>query len=354
MDRTIESSELNQPLTPEKTTLDELSEYYLKKEKGEFAITNLREMIVDGLRDDERMASLTSPSAEGQRDTQIDTYNFTKSGEDVITRVDNRINKQGSKVVTCQPSDNGHYRLIEGAEIYDDCEDPSITQIHGEDIICMIETYGLEGDSHCKEKFYRSKGDLTKKVLFAEGQVDEKDIRLQELEKPNKGIFRRPKEGEFGDGQIGWQTTTEPIENLQSVLGDNGSMKIIKKFAPDEWGGMNDSRMLNDGSIFFVGHMASLDRARTDPKAKKMYYGTAGIFDPKSEEILRWEIIIDEDTIASLAAEQGIKIESKNEEMGSVCYISSIIEIDEENDLITLGVSVQDTKSFEATIHYDL
>lgn len=353
MDSEIEQAEIIE--SPQEETAEELHSKYLeRKEKGEFAISDLLEMVVEGLTENERLDGLTAPTDEELRHAQIDTYNFALFNKILTTRVDNRAGKINARVVTCLPTENGHFRPIEGAEIFTNCEDPAVTQIHGKYITSMVKTYGEEGNSHCKTKFYMSDGDLTKKELFAEGQEDEKDIRLQELDFPSVGVFRRPKDKEYGDGQIGWQTTSDISENLKNTLSDNNTMKIIKKFATDEWGGMNDSRMLdngkNKGKIFFVGHMAKFDRPKTDPEKKKDYYGTAGIFNPETEEIESWEIIVDEEAIAALAAEQGIVIEPKNEQMGSVCYISSIINIDEENGLVTLGISVQDTKSFEATL----
>ncbi|AKM82768.1 TPA: DUF1861 domain-containing protein [Candidatus Berkelbacteria bacterium] len=339
-------SEMLQP-PQEKNIEESLQEYTRQCEQGEFEIVNIKEVIVDGLAEDERIGGITAATDEDQRAAEIDVYNFSKSGKNLIARFDRRNQKIGAIVAICEPSGDGHYRLIKGAEVLDNCEDPVVNRVYNKDITCIVKTFSdEEGEIHCHENIFSSNGDLTKRELLATGPIDEKDIRAQELDDPNIGLFRRPKEGEYADGQIGWQTV-EGFDKIQDALDGKIAMKIIKKFAPNEWGGINDSKKLNDGNIFYVGHMAGFDRDRNDPEAKKLYYGTCGIFDPKTEEIVSWKIILDEKTIQDLLAK---RVDAKNEEIGSVCYISSIQSIDEEKGEVALCVSLQDTKGFEITL----
>ena len=140
-------------------------------------------------------------------------------------------------------------------------EDPFVTKMDGELIFGGVETYPLKDAPSPEWKGYRTifyKGkDIKNLEQFCKGPDMMKDIRLVELGDSGVGVFTRPRGEIGGKGTIGFirldsldELTPEKI--LQARL-------LEGQFGKNEWGGVNNARLLKDGTIGVIGHIGNED-----------------------------------------------------------------------------------------------
>ncbi len=130
-------------------------------------------------------------------------------------------------------------------------QDPFITQIHGEWIIGGVR-FPLPAGGW-ETWFYRGES-LGKLEKFASGPIGMKGIRLVELPDCRIGVFTRP-QGEIGGrGKIGF-TIINTVDDLDSASLYDAPL-IGGQFSDDNWGGVNEAQLLDDGLIGAVGHIA--------------------------------------------------------------------------------------------------
>lgn len=101
-----------------------------------------------------------------------------------------------------------------------------------------------------------------------------KDIRLAQLPDRRIGVFTRPLGGLYERGKIGY-VELDSLEELgpKHLLG----AKIIEdQFASGEWGGANETHVLEKGTIGVLGHIA-----HEDAEGNKHYYAISFIYDPR-------------------------------------------------------------------------
>lgn len=120
--------------------------------------------------------------------------------------------------------------------------------------------------------FYRGHN-LVSLRKFAEGPDMMKDIRLVQLANGKLGVFTRPQGRPNGRGKIGYIELAN-LENLneESIL----KARIIEnQFVPEEWGGVNELHVLENGAIGVLGHIACMDA-----QGHKHYAAMSFIYNP--------------------------------------------------------------------------
>lgn len=177
-------------------------------------------------------------------------------------------------------------------------EDPSITKIGDEFVLCGVEIkLGImsrfrrliAGDkvgimvTSWKTAFYKGKN-LDNLVRFTEGPDGMKDVRLVQLPDGKIGVYTRPqglKKGLWG--QIGF-TIIDKLSDLNAQV-NNDAPLLSTRFPVGEWGGVNEATPLPDGRIFVLGHRAYYEMQKNNKKIRH-YYPWAFIHDPKTGEII--------------------------------------------------------------------
>lgn len=165
-------------------------------------------------------------------------------------------------------------------------QDPFYTKINGDLIFGGVEVWANENEPdrlYWRTAFYKGKN-INQLELFAKGPVGMKDIRLVELQDGRIGVFTRPQGDIGGRGQIGF-TTINSIEELNPDVISNAEL-INKRFIEEEWGGSNEPRLLKNGFIGVLGHIACFDN-----EGNRHYYSTVFSLHPDTREISAMKII---------------------------------------------------------------
>ena len=218
-------------------------------------------------------------------------------------------------------------------------QDPFFTKIDDELIVGGVEispdpTPANADKLAWKTVFYKGKNlnDLEK---FAEGPEGMKDIRIIKLLNGKIGVFTRPgdiysREEDGIGGKIGY-IEIDSIDELNEEIINKA--KIIEGlFTEEEWGGVNELHLLDDGKIGVLGHIACFEdekqKMKKDEKEKnKCYYGMTFVFDPKLGQISKQKIIAEVKNFP--------KGEAKREGLKNVFY-SGGLKI-EKNEVMLYG-----------------
>lgn len=160
-----------------------------------------------------------------------------------------------------------------------DLQDPFFTRIQGSLIFGGTHVFAdAKGRiTSWRTDFYRGNS-IAELQYFAHGPVGMKDIRLVGLADGRIGVFSRPLNLPDAQAKIGF-TVIDSLEELteeviaQAELFDN-------QFLPAEWGGVNEPRLLSNGHIGILGHIAYRDAANN-----RHYYAMAFSLDPQSREL---------------------------------------------------------------------
>ncbi len=159
-------------------------------------------------------------------------------------------------------------------------EDPFVTKIKDEIVLGGVEIFDdpEENERRFRTVFYRGKS-FTELKQFAEGPKGMKDIRLVGLSSEEIGIFTRP-EWKLRD-ENGRETYVKKIsftvfDSLEKLNEERiANTRIIEGlFAPGEWGGANEARLLGEKLIGVIGHIAYRDL-----EEQPHYYAMAFTFD---------------------------------------------------------------------------
>lgn len=217
---------------------------------------------------------LTFAGVDG-RDVYNITAPFETRGTVVIAgRVESR-DSEFSEVRFFR-QDGPQWRLIEDAPAFT-LEDPFVTRVGDEWVFGGVQVH-VESASHrivsWSTQFYRGP-DIWSLGLFATGPSHMKDIRLVRLPRGKIGVFTRPQGNPGGRGQIGFFT----ISSLDQLEADaiSAAPLFTDQFMAEEWGGVNEAHVLENGRIGVLGHIACFDAAQG-----KHYYAMAFGFDPES------------------------------------------------------------------------
>jgi len=126
----------------------------------------------------------------------------------------------------------------------------------------------------------------TFKEPFFEGPKYMKGIRLLELAPGRIAVFTRPQGERGGRGQIAY-TEISSLSQLTPEVTANAPI-VEGLFRPEEWGGVNDLFLLEDGRIGVIGHIAR------EKEGLKDYYPISFIFDPKTFKFSDLKILVSE------------------------------------------------------------
>lgn len=269
-------------------------------ERGEGRVISTNRLEFDGVDKELVNGNVSTPSAEDNVAVEVvDIYNPSREiiidgKKFILIRAEGRGHEVGSLVLACENVDRFKYRRVPDADILANHQDPAITEIGGQEILQAVKVNQDEqGEVHYKTVFYNISHDFTHFELFAEGPDHEKDIRLIDRRNGKIGVFNRPQGGEFGRGQIGY-FEIQSLDDLQEALKDTQRGQIVQKFSQDEWGGVNDVQLLENGMMLVIGHIARFDRDKN-----KEYYVTSALFDPETQKMSHLRIIFDPSEIGS-------------------------------------------------------
>jgi len=165
-------------------------------------------------------------------------------------------------------------------------QDPFVTRIKGELILGGVEVYPhptVQNALGYRTAFYRGEN-INSLEKFTVGPQMMKDIRLLELNDGRILVFTRP-QGEIGGrGTIGYI-----VINSLEELNEENIMKaklLSHQFIESEWGGANELRILNNGLIGVLGHIAKFDDA-----GNRHYYSMTFAFDVETGQTSPMKII---------------------------------------------------------------
>ena len=134
-----------------------------------------------------------------------------------------------------------------------------------------------------KTVFY--KGDNIRSLKkFVSGPIGMKDIRLLELSDQSIGLFTRPQGEKGGRGKIGY-TTIHSLDELTAEVIDDAPL-IQPHFLDEEWGGVNEAFINEQGQIMVLGHIASFDSM-----GDRHYYPITCEYKQSSNKLIDMKII---------------------------------------------------------------
>ncbi|PCI60811.1 MAG: hypothetical protein COB35_08205 [Gammaproteobacteria bacterium] len=270
---------------------------------------------------------LSFESVDGQ-----DVYNitapFVSAGKTVIAgRVEPR-DKEHSSVMFFEQKDGSWYPVVD-APVFK-LQDPFITFINGELIfggveIKEINTTNINKRFEWKTVFYRGT-DIFSLTEFFTGPVGMKDIRLCDLNNGNVGVFTRPQGDKGGRGTIGY-TEVSSLDELSVEIVDKASL-LENMFHPMDWGGVNDTYLLENGEIGLLAHIACYES--DDIKQQRHYYAASFKFDPISRQFNSFKIIACRSQFKEGA--------TKRPDLTDVIFSSGLVE-DNGKTILYAGVS---------------
>ncbi len=105
--------------------------------------------------------------------------------------------------------------------------------------------------------FFRGR-DIHSLTRFASGPPGMKDIRLCHIQQGRIGVFTRPQGKIGGRGTIGYVE----INNLEALTPETITSAELfeQQFNSEEWGGVNETHLLCDGTIGLLSHIACFDQ----------------------------------------------------------------------------------------------
>ena len=216
------------------------------------------------------------------------TINFGSGEKTVIAgRVEEREALANSQIMFFEEKEDA-WIPVEGAPTFS-LEDGFLTHIGDETIFGGVEVYPKPIKENPNEVGYRTvfyRGhDLSSLEKFAVSPDGMKDIRLVALRNGRIGVFTRPQGGSNGRGKIGY-VEIDHLGDLNDPHIIQNAKIIENQFAPEEWGGVNDLHLLEDGKIGVIGHIAYQDE-----EGAKHYHAMSFVYDPETHSASPIKII---------------------------------------------------------------
>lgn len=220
----------------------------------------------------------------GDKDVYNITAPFTSAGQVVIAgRVEARDSEHSTIVFFSEQQ--GQWAPVENAPTFQ-LQDPFFTRIEDELILG-----GVEINPHPDNPrqliwhtvFFRGR-DIHSLTRFASGPPGMKDIRLCHIQQGRIGVFTRPQGKIGGRGTIGYVE----INNLEALTPETITSAELfeQQFNSEEWGGVNETHLLCDGTIGLLSHIACFDQ-----HGRRHYYPGVFIFNPDTKNYTPIKII---------------------------------------------------------------
>lgn len=223
-------------------------------------------------------------SGVGEKDVYNITAPFEDEGELVIAgRVESRDSEHSEVYFFVRR--NGEWVPREQSPVFE-LQDPFFTTIAGELVLGGVQIFPhptLEGKLGWRTVFYKGQSIASLKE-FAKGPDGMKDLRLVELKDGSIGVLTRPQGEKGGRGKIGWTRIPSLGELTLDVI--NEAPLLYGQFIDEQWGGANEPRLLTNGLIGVLGHIANFDK-----EGNRHYYPMAFALDPYTSEISDIELI---------------------------------------------------------------
>lgn len=217
-----------------------------------------------------------------------DVYNITAPFQDkdrliIAGRVESR-NSEHSTIMFFSEH-NGVWKPLKDGPVFT-LQDPFFTYIGNELIFGGVEIsphHEKEDELTWRTMFYRGTN-IFNLHLFATGPDRMKDIRLCRLSDNKIAIFTRP-QGEIGGrGTIGYIEIDSLDELTPEVI--NKAQLLNRQVNADEWVGVNETHLLENGTIGLLAHIACFDS-----QGGRHYYPTVFTFNPHTREYSSMKII---------------------------------------------------------------
>lgn len=257
-----------------------------------------------------------------------DVYNptvpFDYNGRTLmIGRVEKR-DSEKSQAVFFERLKDDTYAEVARMRRYD-LQDPFITKIGSMWVFGGVETFAHPDNPNnlwWRTKFYAG-DDLFNLKTLTYGPNGMKDIRLVELANGKVGVFTRPQGDVGGRGKIGF-TIIDKLEDLCVEVIQRA--KLLRQFDDEEWGGVNQPLLLDNGNIGVIGHIAKFSN-----DGARHYYSIAFTLNPVDGSYSPMKIIA--------ARKDFLDGEAKRDDLVDVLFSAGIVE---ENEIIRLYVGVSD------------
>ncbi|AIQ64529.1 hypothetical protein PSTEL_16925 [Paenibacillus stellifer] len=217
-----------------------------------------------------------------------DVYNITAPFKDegewtIAGRVEERDSEESNIVFFNER--NGVWTPMEDGPVFP-MQDPFFSCIGGELVLGGVQTFtnpAVPGALLWRTVFYR--GSSVRMLMpFFVGPDGMKDLRLVELNDGRIGVFTRPQGVKGGRGKIGF-VIVRSLEELTVELIAEAPL-LEEQFIETEWGGVNEARMLANGLIGVLGHIA-----RFDKDGNRGYYPMVFALDPDTGAFTDIEVI---------------------------------------------------------------
>ncbi|MGP4074828.1 DUF1861 family protein [Halobacillus sp. K22] len=269
----------------------------------------------------------------GERDVYNITAPFLDEGEWVIAaRVEGRHTEDSDVIFFVKESDVWSPRTNTASY---NLQDPFVSTIHGQLVFGGVKISPhptKEGALTWKTVFYKGES-INDLHFFAEGPDGMKDIRLLQLEDHRIGVFTRPQGEKGGRGKIGY-TELNSLEQLQASLIDQAPL-IAPHFTEEEWGGVNDLHLLENGKIGVLGHIASFDE-----QGDRHYYPFTCIYERQTNQLVGMNIIATRNDFPEGPA--------KRPDLKDVLFSGGLVQL--EGGKAELYVGVSDAEAHKAVI----
>lgn len=175
-------------------------------------------------------------------------------------------------------------------------QDPFVKKIHGKWVVGGVKVFSEpekpEEVTGWHTQIYAGRDLRTLKPLVV-GPHMMKDIRLTELANGDVAIFTRPQGKKGGAGKIGFTTVQRLRDVTPQVIQEAPIIPEIIANNDDEWGGVNDTHVLENGQIGVAGHLARYVKDQGKDSRSRQYYPITFIFDPITRKVSNEQIIAD-------------------------------------------------------------
>lgn len=245
---------------------------------------------------------ITPMHFKGREIENQDIYNPSRTltiggNQYIFARVEPR-DSEVSQVILFKKDKEGIWHRDESLLPFDNLQDPFVTRIGDEYVFGGVQ-YPIEirGKYQTwRTVFYKGK-DIFSLEKFVETPLGMKCARLVELKDKNMGLFTRPQSPKEapewhigGRGKIGFiklpniealaSLTEKDYHDPKTLINSNGM------FIDDEWGGVNDTHLLENGRVLVFGHIARYKKSieiKSDSgiTPHKLYFPMVFVYDPK-------------------------------------------------------------------------
>jgi len=164
---------------------------------------------------------------------------------------------------------------------------------------------------------------------LVEGPPGMKGVRPVELADGRVGVFTRPQGIVGGRGKIGY-TEVGSMEKISEAVLEQAEI-IPGLFRDDEWGGVNEAKLIEGSKISVLGHIARTVENPHGPEALKEYYPITFIFDPDTRTFSNLRIIATADCLPA--------VQPKVPYQNKILYPGGIVENPDGSATLYTGAS---------------